>query len=210
MNNPLDHLIARMCAGDAEALEQVFLMLEPELHRVVRRYLTAPLRPKLDPSDIVLTTWADILRKSRRAGWSFTDAGHFRRFLFTVARNRLLDFLRLHRKEIEREEPLDEAQREHLLPSREPVPDEIAQAGELWERIVGLCPPEHVPIVELRREGYTPSEIAALTGLHTDSIRRILRTLARRLNSKRSSAQGESGPVRTVKKSAPASGPKCR
>ena len=54
-------------------------------------------------------------------------------------------------------------------------------AGDLWERILAQCPPEHRPILGLRRQGYSLAEIAERTGLHPDSIRRILRTLARQL-----------------------------
>jgi DNA-binding IclR family transcriptional regulator len=35
--------------------------------------------------------------------------------------------------------------------------------------------------LQLRRDGYLLTEIAERTGLHCDSIRRILRTLARQL-----------------------------
>jgi hypothetical protein len=51
----------------------------------------------------------------------------------------------------------------------------------LWERIQGHCPAEHRPILDLRRQGHSLAEIAARTGLHPDSVRRILRTLARQL-----------------------------
>jgi RNA polymerase sigma factor (sigma-70 family) len=202
MNDSLDHLTARMCEGDKEALGQVFLTLQPELQRVLRRQLTAPLRSKLDPADIILATWTDVLRTLRESRRRFASAGHFRRFLFVLARHRLIDYVRRHRKELEREQPIDEAEHGHRLLARDPAADEVAQAVELWERIVGLCPPEHVPVVVYRREGYTPSEIAARTGLHVDSIRRILRTLARRLTSE--------GRGRALGKSAPGSGPKSR
>src|SRR4051812_43616971 len=166
MNDPLDHLTARMCEGDKDALGQVFLTLQPDLQRVLRRHLTAPLRSKLDPSDIILATWTDVLRTLRGSRRRFASAGHFRRFLFVLARHRLIDYVRRHRKELEREQPIDEAEQGHRLLARDPAASEVAQAVELWERILGLCPPEHVPVVMYRREGYTPSEIAARTGLH--------------------------------------------
>ena len=44
-----------------------------------------------------------------------------------------------------------------------------------------LTRPEHHPVLVLRREGWPLAEIAARTGLHEGSVRRILRRLAREL-----------------------------
>jgi RNA polymerase sigma factor (sigma-70 family) len=176
----LEHLIARMCEGDTDALEQVFLAFEPGLHNWVKRHLTTPLRSKLDSSDIILATWLDVLRHIRRSG-RFSDANHFRRFLYILMRNRTIDYIRQQNIEIRIIGSLEGAETDRAFHSPDPSPSEIAQAGELWQRIVDLCPPEHRPILELRRDGHTLGEIAAHTGLHPDSIRRILRILARQV-----------------------------
>jgi RNA polymerase sigma-70 factor (ECF subfamily) len=65
--------------------------------------------------------------------------------------------------------------------AHEPRPSEVAQAGELWERMLALCPPEHHEVLRLRRQGVLLTEIASRTGLHEGSVRRILRQLARQL-----------------------------
>jgi DNA-directed RNA polymerase specialized sigma24 family protein len=93
----------------------------------------------------------------------------------------LIDRIRQHQKARQREEPLSEADEQLGLPSPQPCPNEVAQAADLWERILAHCPPEHRPILGLRRQGYSLAEIGERTGLHPDSIRRILRTLARQL-----------------------------
>src|SRR5436190_1174477 len=62
-----------------------------------------------------------------------------------------------------------------------PRPSEVAQANDLWDRLLALCPPEHHAILRLRRDGLPLEEIAARTGLHEGSVRRILRRLAREL-----------------------------
>jgi RNA polymerase sigma factor (sigma-70 family) len=179
MSEPLDNLLAQLCSGDTAAAEQVFLAFEPYLRKVVRRRLPAPLRARFDPADILQSVWADVLRGFREAGWRFTDADHLRGFLFVATRNRLIDRIRKHQKAAEREESLGAGDGRHRLPSPQPRPSEVAQAGDLWERILARCPAEHRPILELRRQGYSLAEIAQRTGLHPDSVRRILRTLAR-------------------------------
>ncbi len=181
MNDPLDNLLDQLSSGDMAAAEQLFLAYEPYLRKAVRRHLPPPLRAKFDSADVVQSVWADVLRGFRQAGWRFADADHLRGFLFVATRNRLIDRVRQHRRAVEHEEPLGEGEGQHLLPCPRPRPSEIAQAGDLWERIQDQCPPEHRPILGLRRQGYSLAEIAERTGLHPDSVRRILRTLARQL-----------------------------
>jgi RNA polymerase sigma-70 factor (ECF subfamily) len=43
------------------------------------------------------------------------------------------------------------------------------------------CRPAHRELLQLKREGLSVAEIASRTGLHEDSIRRILRDLACRI-----------------------------
>jgi RNA polymerase sigma factor (sigma-70 family) len=181
MDEPLDNLLTQLCSGDSAAVGQIFLAFEPYLRKAVRRHLPPPFRAKFDSADIVLSVWVDVLRRFREAGWRFSDADHLRGFLFVATRNRLLDRIDRHKKAAEREEPLGAGEGHHRLPSRQPGPGEVAEAADLWERIVAQCPAEHRPILALRRQGYALAEIAAHTGLHTDSVRRILRTLARQL-----------------------------
>src|SRR5262245_47976701 len=181
MNAPLDKLLAQLCSGDMAAAEQVFLTYEPYLRKAVRRQLPAPLRVKFDSADIVQSVWADVLRGFREAGWRFVSADHLRGFLFVATRHRLIDRVRQHQQAVDREEPLGVAEAQHFLPSPLPRPSEVAEAGELWERILAHCRPEHRPIVGLKRQGYSLVEIGERTGLHPDSVRRILRTLARQL-----------------------------
>jgi RNA polymerase sigma factor (sigma-70 family) len=181
MAEPLDRLLEQLTRGDAAAAAQLFLAYEPYLRKVVRRHLPAQLRAKFDSADVVQSVWANVLRRFHQAGWRFVDADHLRGFLFVATRNRLLDYIDRHQKASRREEPLNTSDAGQRLPSPQPGPGEVAQAGELWERIVARCPPEHRPLLRLRHQGHSLAEIAAQTGLHPDSIRRILRTLARKL-----------------------------
>ena len=181
MNEPLDDLLAQLCSGDMAAAEQVFRAYEPYLRKAVRRQLPPPLRAKFDSADILQSVWTDLFRGFREAGWRFSDVDHLRGFLFVATRNRLIDRVRQHQKAAEREEPLGGGDRTHLLTSPHPRPSEIAQAQDLWDRMLAQCPPEHHELLKLRRQGYSLAEIAERTGLHPDSVRRVLRTLARQL-----------------------------
>jgi RNA polymerase sigma factor (sigma-70 family) len=193
MSEPLDELLKRLCNGDMAAAERVFVEYEPYLRKVIRRQLPAQLRSKFDSLDILQSVWVTLLRGLRDSGWRFTDADQLRGFLFVATRNRLIDRVRSHRKVMTREEPLDKYDKRHPLTSPQPRPSEIAQAGDVWERLLACCPPEYHRMLILRRRGHTFAEIAARTGLHPDSVRRILRTLARQLAFARTELPTASG-----------------
>jgi RNA polymerase sigma-70 factor (ECF subfamily) len=181
MSEPLDDLLASLHAGDVAAAERVFVEYEPYLRKAVRRQLPTQFRPKFDSADILQSVWVDLLRGFREAGWRFADADQLRGFLFVATRNRLIDRVRNHRKAAEREQHF-KADSEHCpILSPEPRPSEIAAASELWDRLLAACPVQHRLLLNLRRQGYSLAEIGARTALHPDSIRRILRTLARQM-----------------------------
>jgi RNA polymerase sigma-70 factor (ECF subfamily) len=184
--DPLDALLDKLCQGDAAAAEQVFRTYEPYLRLVVRRQLPTRLRTKFDSADIVQSVWADVLRGFRESGWRFPDAARLRAFLVKVTRNRFLDRVRQHRVATEQQRQLVDT-----TPSASPGPSEEAQAGELWEQLLALCPPAHRELLRLKREGHSLSEIAEQTGLHPSSVRRILYDLARQLAAQKS--QGLTG-----------------
>jgi RNA polymerase sigma-70 factor (ECF subfamily) len=46
--------------------------------------------------------------------------------------------------------------------------------------MLALCPPAHHELLRLKRQGLGLAEIAARTGLHESSVRRILYNLASR------------------------------
>jgi RNA polymerase sigma factor (sigma-70 family) len=182
--DPLDALLDRLGTGDEAAAAEVFKTCEPYLRLVVRRQLPARLRAKFDSTDIVQSVWADVLDGFRRAGWRFADAAHLRAFLVKVTRNRLIDRYHKHRPALRREKRLEDAELAET-PADDPHPSQVAQADELWERMLALCPPGHRELLRLKRQGASLAEIAERTGLHPSSVRRILYELARRLAAER-------------------------
>jgi RNA polymerase sigma factor (sigma-70 family) len=182
---PLDLLLDCLRRGDDAAVEAVVADYEPYLRMLVRRSLPGPLRAKFDSLDVVQSVWVHVLLGLRGGAWDVPDRDRLRALLVTVARRRLVSRYRRHRSAVEREEP-GGADLEGLPTRREPQPSEVAQAGELWDRMLALCPPEHHELLRLRRQGLLLDEIAARTGMHEGSVRRILRQLARQLALERS------------------------
>ncbi len=190
---PLDRLMEKLNSGDPAAAEEVFRAYEPYLRMVVRRSLPAHLRAKFDSVDVVQSVWADVFQGFRDQDWRFTNAAQLKSFLAKVARNRLIDRVR-HYGSTARERSLGSAPADPGPPDAEPRPSQVAQARELWDQIMALCPPAHRPLVVLKQQGCSLAEIAERTGLHPSSVRRILYGLARRLAAAR---QGNTPEIRT-------------
>jgi RNA polymerase sigma-70 factor (ECF subfamily) len=186
--NALDTLLDRLTQGDARAAEDVFVAYEPYLRMVVRRQLSRGLRAKFDSVDIVQSVWADLLSGFRDRRWTFQDADHLRAFLVEVTKNRFIDRLRQHAAAMERERPLSAGGMDALAEPQATRPSQLAQAGELWDQMVAACPPAHLDILQLKRHGCSLDEIAAQTGFHKNSVRRILYELARRMTVKHRNA----------------------
>jgi RNA polymerase sigma-70 factor (ECF subfamily) len=86
---------------------------------------------------------------------------------------------------LEREQPLRGDESSALAATSQPRPSQAVQAYELWATMMDLCPPAHRELLERKRQGLPLAEIAARTGLHESSVRRILYELAKRLAAMR-------------------------
>jgi RNA polymerase sigma-70 factor (ECF subfamily) len=177
---PLDVLFEKLCQGDLVAVEQLFTAYEPLLRTVVRRQLPRRLQAKFDSVDVVQSVWAELFDGFRAGSWQFASSAQLQAFLVTVVRRRLTDRFRHFRHSLEHEQPLT-VRPEDVPASHQPRPSEIAQADDLWAKMLALCPPAHHELLRLKRQGLALAEIAARTGLHEGSIRRILRQLGRQL-----------------------------
>jgi RNA polymerase sigma-70 factor (ECF subfamily) len=181
----LDTLLEKLANGESVAAERVFRDFEPFLRAMVRRRLTPPLRAKFDSMDVVQSVWADVLVGFREGHREFKDHAHLRAFLTRVTYNHFVNQCRRHSSALEYEQPLHSDDAQTLPSSGQPRPSEVAQADELWETMIDLCPPAHRQILEFKRQGLPLAEIAARVGLHEGSVRRILYDLAKRLASSR-------------------------
>lgn len=190
MSDRLNELVARLTAGDESAADALYADLAPYLRLVVRRNLPRRLRSKFDSVDIVQSVWADFIGGLHAGRWRFDGGAQLRAFLLRATRNRLIDRVRHFRIAAEHERPLSWALggRE----GRDPRPSQHAQANDLWHQLLAVCPAEHHELLRMKSAGAPLAAIAKHTGLHVDSIRRILRQLARQvaLDSREAAGHG--------------------
>ena len=178
--DPLDLLLKPLSQGDLAAVDRLVTDYEPYLRTLVRHSLPGPLRAKFDSLDVVQSVWVHVLHGLRRGGWDIPDRAHLLALLVTLTRRRLISLYRHHRPSVACEAP-GGTDLEAVPAAHQPRPSEVVEAGELWERMLALCPPEYHELLRLRRQGLLLREIAARTGLHEGSVRRIFRQLARQL-----------------------------
>lgn len=84
--------------GDPNALEELVRTYSDPLVRFAYTYV----QNSSTAEDIMEDTFATLLVKKRE----FYDDSHFRAYLYTVARNRAMDYLRRHKREV----PLEDVQ----------------------------------------------------------------------------------------------------
>ena len=175
-DDSVEEVLEQLGRGEVEALGELVDAYAPYLRAVVRARLSDRLRPHLDSVDVVQSVWVQVIRQLGKDGWRVNDAGHLRALLVTIARRRLASRARKHTRDGPAGAGWAAApDRTHASPS------EAAQGGDLWAKMLRLTPPEHHPILHLRRQGLQLAEIATRTGLHEGSVRRVLRRLSREL-----------------------------
>ena len=179
-SDSLDRLLERFNSGDEKGIEEAFRRFEPYLRKVASRMLPAEMRSKFDSMDIVQSACFDVLVAFRKQGMRFNSSGQLRAFLIRATKNRFVDRFRQNARASQKEqriELIDAVQADRAVK----VPGEDAQAEELWQQLIALCPPEHIRLLELRRKGHSSAEIAQMLAIHEGSVRRILRQLSVRL-----------------------------
>jgi RNA polymerase sigma factor (sigma-70 family) len=178
----------RLNMGDVGAVEKAFLAYESELRALVRRQIPQRLRAKFDSVDVVQGVWTSVLQSLRAGDLQFTDESHLRAYLIRLALFRFIDLCRRYRIALGREWPLAALDARDVHGEQCERPSQLLQANELLDRLMNLCSPGHRELVRLRMMGLPLSELAARTGFHESSIRRIFYDLARKLDAQKGDA----------------------
>lgn len=187
-----DDLLARAAACDRSAQDRLIRGFIAPLHAYVRLRMGPFLRARESVRDIVQNVCIDALE--RLPSWACRGVDDFRRGLFRVAEQRIVDRVRYHRSERrspERERPaaseddeelvqqMAEAYRESLVtPSRNAsAREEITRVEAAFARL----PDDYRRVILLSRfSGMSPAEIAEQMGRSQHAIWNLTsRALAR-------------------------------
>lgn len=163
-------------SGDEPAFTRLFRALQP----AVLRYL-GTLAPDA-AEDLAAETWVHVVRGLR--GFS-GDLDGFRGWVFTVARHRYVDHVRL----VGRRPPVLDESHAYDLPAAHRVEDEVEEviSTEAALRLIGRLPPDQAEVVLLRVvAGLDVGHTARVVGKRPGTVRvlahRGLHRLARLLD----------------------------
>lgn len=178
-------LMKRIQQGCPDAARELLAHYEAHLLRVIRRKLNKRLRPKFDSLDFVQAVWASFFANPPRER-VFERPEDLVGYLVRLAQNKVIDAVRqrlqTQKHNLNREHSLDgsAAFQAAGLTARQPTPSQLAVAREEWDRLLQGQPAHYQQILDLRRQGHSPPEIARELGLDETTVRRALHRLARR------------------------------
>jgi RNA polymerase sigma factor (sigma-70 family) len=177
MEDPSDEaLMLRYGEGDADAFEVLYHRHKDAVYRFVRRQCRDPENVR----DLVQDIWGKLIRARRR----YRPDARFTTYLFTLARNRMIDHYRAEiggrPAEAVRVDAVDVGE----IPGRdEDAPDERVHLCALIRRsltYVEALPPIQREAVLLYVEGVSVPEIGEITQVSVETARsRLRRALAR-------------------------------
>lgn len=87
-------LIRRASSGDAAALQLLLLQYRGELLRYIKRKLPDDLLRTIEPQDILQDVYFEVFRNMQ--SFKANEPGMALRWMLRIARNRLIDLVRLH------------------------------------------------------------------------------------------------------------------
>jgi RNA polymerase sigma factor (sigma-70 family) len=170
--------------GSEDATEEMLLLCRPQIFRIVRSRLGKELRSQYDSDDFVQSVWQAFFEHRSRV-LQFTRPDSLVAFLSRVASNKVVDACRKRLDGGEgnkKKEPLyDDMKPGSQEPTGElPSPSEVAMRNEDWDQLLSRQPDRQRQMLELRANGTTVAEIAAMLKVSERTVRRVFEKLKRR------------------------------
>ncbi len=186
-----NELVERYREGDREAACELFNRYVARLIGLVRPRLSPQLARRVDPDDIVQSTFRSFFSAVDRGQFSFDDAGDLWRLLTVMALNKLRRNAEFHyagkrcvateqQMAGDRDDPRSVASEHFDIVATQPLPDAEAAMMEEYELLVKDLDPIQLEMVRMRMEGYQLEEIAVSVQRSERTVRRVLERLRER------------------------------
>ena len=167
MNNevPDFHLIRQVCNGQKEC----FTLIYDRYSFRLMRYLGTMLRDQELIADVAQDVWVKVFQNVKK----YRPGGSFVSWLFTIARNTTIDFIRKSKgKPTALQSLLPEAELIETFPANNPGPHEVFKDEP--ECLRSLSPLMREVLLLRVVEELPYKEISEITGLSADRLRRIV------------------------------------
>jgi RNA polymerase sigma factor (sigma-70 family) len=173
-------LMQRFAGGEAEAFERLYRRHELRTWR----YLERTVRNRAAADDLMQEVWFSVAREGAR----YRPSARFTTWLFTIAHNRAIDWLRAARPHSSLDDP--DQSLEMTVALADPAPGPEASAGHAADRAqllaaLAALPEEQREAFLLQAEaGLSVEEIAAATGASFETAKSRLRYARARLRER--------------------------
>jgi RNA polymerase sigma-70 factor, ECF subfamily len=179
LNTTAETETAKIARGLRERDRELLADLVERYQRRLVRYLLYLTGRRENAEDLAQETWIRVLQR----GSQYNGRQRFDPWLFAIARNLAIDYLRKKRKGVATASLSNDPDAMLLLPSSDPSPFEVAARGEDAMRLAGrlqILPPLYREALLLRfQEEMSLAEMAQVLGAPTTTVTsRIYRGLA--------------------------------
>jgi RNA polymerase sigma-70 factor (ECF subfamily) len=177
MSRPLSFpdLAARLQAGDPDAAGEIVRCFAHRLTALARRRLAPAIRPRVDPEDVVQFAFFSFFQRQARAPFALDGWNALWRLLacFTIRRCARKARHALY-------EQTDQAALAASI-DRQPTPEEAACAADTVAYLLQGLSEQERAMFELRRQGWSSSEVAQHLGCTERTVQRLVKHLRGRL-----------------------------
>jgi RNA polymerase sigma-70 factor (ECF subfamily) len=180
--------MTRLRAGDQDAAAAVFRRFTGRLLALARARLDARTRAKVDPEDVVQSTYRSFFMRAEAGQFDVATWDELWGLLAVITMRKCTNRARYFgagrrdaRAEVDPGPGAEDAGALILAIDREPTPSEAAILAETVEELLSGLDPDDRMIVELSLQGYTTPEIGARLGFAERTVRRVRDRLKRRL-----------------------------
>lgn len=170
--------------GHEQAAEQIVGQYTDALVAVARRQIGARLARRLDPEDVVQSTYRSLFVRVQRGEYDLGSGSDMWKLLVTMTLNKVRRHSKFHgagRRNMARETHATASAAAPEAHGHEPTPADAAELVDEVQNLLAALSERDRPIVELRLQGYDSAEIAERTGRAQRSVRRVLQHVRERL-----------------------------
>jgi RNA polymerase sigma-70 factor (ECF subfamily) len=181
--------------ADPEVLHHFYAEYAPLLHRLAAQHLTAGIRRRVEPEDVVQSVCRTFLRRASGGQFTLGDSEELWSLLCAITLNKTRRAIRFHmrrKRDLSRDvrampAPDDEGSACTPLPSADPTPAEAAEFSDQLQKLLASLDDEQRQVVDLKLQDFTNKEIATKLGSSERTVRRIMKIvqahLARQLEA---------------------------
>jgi RNA polymerase sigma-70 factor (ECF subfamily) len=187
--DPLPELIRQLREGDPRAADAVFALYSQRLTRIAEQHLSARLAGRLDGDDVVQSVFRTFFRRSAEGEFPIDSSAQLWRLLVKITVLKARAKGRHHTAAARDVGAQAAAGGEPWLVeavSREPSPLEAVMLVDQIETVLRGLPPLYCHILDLRLQGFGPTEISARLEVSRQTVHRALGLLQERLEGESS------------------------